>query len=56
MTYQSFKAVQTNDYHWIELFRLEYLEKNINTRLMKEWTAIDKLSIIWKSDGGVLVV
>ena len=25
-------------------------EKDINTRLMKAWTAIDKLSIIWKSD------
>ncbi len=25
-------------------------EKDIDTRLMKTWTAIDKLSIIWKSD------
>ena len=25
-------------------------EKDINMRLMKAWTAIDKLSIIWKSD------
>ena len=25
-------------------------EKDIDTRLMKAWTAIDKLSIIWKSD------
>ena len=25
-------------------------EKDINTRLMKPWTAIDRLSIIWKSD------
>ena len=25
-------------------------EKDINTRLMKAWTAIDRLSIIWKSD------
>ena len=25
-------------------------EKDIDTRLTKEWTAIDKLSIIWKSD------
>ena len=25
-------------------------EKDINTRLTKAWTAIDKLSIIWKSD------
>ena len=25
-------------------------EKDIDTRLMKEWTAIDKLSVIWKSD------
>ena len=25
-------------------------EKNIDTRLTKAWTAIDRLSIIWKSD------
>ncbi len=25
-------------------------EKDIDTRLMKAWTAIDKLSVIWKSD------
>ena len=25
-------------------------EKDIDTRLMKAWTPIDKLSIIWKSD------
>ncbi len=25
-------------------------EKDIDTRLTKVWTAIDKLSIIWKSD------
>ena len=25
-------------------------EKGINTRLTKSWTAIDRLSIIWKSD------
>ena len=25
-------------------------EKNINTRLTKAWTAIDRLSVIWKSD------
>ena len=25
-------------------------EKDINTRLTKAWTAIDRLSIIWKSD------
>ena len=25
-------------------------EKNIDTRLTKAWTAIDKLSVIWKSD------
>ena len=25
-------------------------EKDINTRLAKAWTAIDKLSVIWKSD------
>ena len=27
-----------------------YIEKDIDTRLTKSWTAIDKLSIIWKSD------
>ena len=27
-----------------------YLIKEIDTRLTKAWTAIDKLSIIWKSD------
>ena len=26
------------------------IEKNIDTWLMKAWTAIDKLSVIWKSD------
>ena len=25
-------------------------EKNIDTRLTKAWTAIDRLSFIWKSD------
>ena len=25
-------------------------EKNINTRLAKTWTAIDRLSVIWRSD------
>ena len=25
-------------------------EKDINTRLAKAWTAIDRLSVIWKSD------
>ena len=25
-------------------------EKDINTRLTKAWTDIDKLSIVWKSD------
>ena len=29
---------------------LSSIEKDINTRLMKAWTAIDRLSIIWKSD------
>ena len=28
----------------------ESTEKDIDTRLMKAWTAIDRLSIIWKSD------
>ena len=39
------------------LGRLTYLgssvsstEKDINTRLAKAWTAIDRLSVIWKSD------
>ncbi len=26
------------------------IEKDIDTRLTKSWTAIDRLSIIWKSD------
>ena len=30
--------------------RVSSTEKDINTRLMKAWTAIDRLSIIWKSD------
>ena len=29
---------------------LAFVKKDINTRLTKAWTAIDKLSIIWKSD------
>ena len=29
---------------------VESTEKDIETRLMKAWTAIDRLSIIWKSD------
>ena len=29
---------------------VESTEKDIETRLMKAWTAINKLSIIWKSD------
>ena len=29
--------------------RVSSTEKDINTRLTKAWTAIDKLSIIWKS-------
>ena len=44
--------------HWTKLVeKFTYLgssvsptEKNIDTRLTKAWTAIDKLSIIWKSD------
>ena len=28
----------------------ETSEKDINTRLMKAWTAINRLSIIWKLD------
>ena len=30
--------------------RVSSTEKDINTRLTKAWTAIDRLSIIWKSD------
>ena len=30
--------------------RVSSTEKDIDTRLMKAWTAIDRLSIIWKSD------
>ncbi len=30
--------------------RVSSTEKDIDTRLTKAWTAIDKLSIIWKSD------
>ena len=30
--------------------RVSSTEKDIDTRLTKTWTAIDKLSIIWKSD------
>ena len=30
--------------------RLSSTEKDIDTRLTKSWTAIDRLSIIWKSD------
>ena len=40
-----------------KLFKFTYLgssvsstEKDIDTRLTKAWTAIDKLSVIWKSD------
>ena len=30
--------------------RVSSTERNIDTRLIKAWTAIDKLSVIWKSD------
>ena len=30
--------------------KFTYLEEDIDTRLTKGWTAIDRLSIIWKSD------
>ena len=30
--------------------RVSSTEKNIDTRLMEVWTAMDRLSIIWKSD------
>ena len=38
-----------------DMFSLDYAsvestEKDINTRLTKAWTAINRLSIIWKSD------
>ena len=30
--------------------KFTYLEKDIDTRLTKAWTAMDKISVIWKSD------
>ena len=33
-----------------DLFKIESTEKDIETRLAKAWTAINRLSIIWKSD------
>ncbi len=32
------------------MFLVESTEKDIETRLTKAWTTIDKLSIIWKSN------
>ena len=59
-----YNFLQTNDYHQIGIIiwnklvdKFTYLrssvsstETDINTRLAKAWTAIDWLSVIWKSD------
>ena len=29
---------------------ISFTESDVNTRLVKAWTAVDRLSIIWKSD------
>ena len=34
----------------VDKFSVSSTEKDIDTRLTKTWTAIDKLSIMWKSD------
>ena len=49
------KWIQTVRYsiaykNWACLMHFLYTEKDIDTWLMKAWTAIDRLSIIWKSD------
>ena len=40
----------TDIYIYIYIYRVSSTEKDIDTRLTKAWTAIDKLSIIWKSN------
>ena len=40
-------VLQPNGQHY---HTVSSTEKDIDTRLMKAWTAIDRLSIIWKSD------
>ena len=37
-------------YIYIYICIVSLTEKDIDTRLTKAWTAIDKLLIIWKSD------
>ena len=37
-------------YIYIYIYSVSSTEKDIDTRLTKVWTAIDRLSIIWKSD------
>ena len=51
------QIIQIITYSWIVLDKFTFLgssvsttEKDIDTRLTKAWTAIDRLSIIWKSD------
>ena len=41
--------IHQNDPFW-PLSSVESTEKDIDTRLTKAWTAINRLSIIWKSD------
>ena len=40
----------THIYIYIYIYIYISTEKDIDTRLTKAWTAIDRLSIIWKSD------
>ena len=58
LNYQYFKSQSTDNGTSLKLVdKFTYLgssvsstEKDIDTRLTKAWTAIDRLSIIWKSD------
>ena len=57
MCYNQTGDISTLDGTSLKLDKFTYLgssvsstEKDIDTRLMKAWTAIDRLSIIWKSD------
>ena len=47
--FHSFVCFVLYDNHWFS-YSVSSTEKDIDTRLTKAWTAIDKLSIIWKSD------
>ena len=40
----------THTHTYIYIYIYIYIEKDIETRLAKAWTAINRLSIIWKSD------